>query len=199
MFDFGVNGKPPVNPPLLDWLASELLDGDWQMKRLHRQMVTSHTYRLASATSVSAVSVSVAGSASANSSAQLDPDNLHYWRYTPHRMEAEAVRDATLAAADALDVRLGGVELDPATGLTSARRSLYFRNTKEKKMTFLALFDSPNVVECYKWSESIAPQQALAMANSPLLKDYQGQVSINQLDSLLILAAQRPRVRDPVG
>src|SRR6185503_19950028 len=48
------------------------------------------------------------------------------------------------------------------------RRSIYFRSTKEKKMQFLSLFDSANVVECYRRSESIAPQQALAMANSSL-------------------------------
>jgi hypothetical protein len=49
------------------------------------------------------------------------------------------------------------------------RRSLYFRNSKEKKMTFLDMFDRPNVVDCYRRSESIVPQQALALANSPLL------------------------------
>jgi hypothetical protein len=52
--------------------------------------------------------------------------------------------------------------------MTVGRRSIYFRNSKEKKMTFLDLFDRPNVVECYRRSESVVPQQALAMANSPL-------------------------------
>jgi hypothetical protein len=83
-------------------------------------------------------------------------------------MEAEVVRDATLFVAGSLDLARGGPDLDPAQGFTLARRSLYFRNSKEKKMTFLSVFDSPNVVECYRRSESIAPQQALALANSPL-------------------------------
>jgi hypothetical protein len=83
-------------------------------------------------------------------------------------MEAEIVRDATLYVAGSLDVTLGGPDIDQMTGLTSNRRSIYFRSTKEKKMQFLSLFDSANVVECYRRSESIAPQQALAMANSSL-------------------------------
>ena len=83
-------------------------------------------------------------------------------------MEAEIVRDATLYVAGSLDVAMGGPDIDQTTGLTSNRRSIYFRSTKEKKMQFLSLFDSANVVECYRRSESIAPQQALAMANSSL-------------------------------
>jgi hypothetical protein len=65
-------------------------------------------------------------------------------------------------------VTRGGPDLDQNQGLSVPRRSLYFRASKEKKMEFLALFDSPNPVECYRRSESIAPQQALAMANSTL-------------------------------
>jgi hypothetical protein len=84
------------------------------------------------------------------------------------RMEAEIIRDSTLAVASRLDKTMGGPELDENSGMTVARRSVYFRNTKEKKMTFLDLFDRPNVVECYRRSESVVPQQALAMANSPL-------------------------------
>ena len=83
-------------------------------------------------------------------------------------MEAEIVRDATLHVAGSLDLTRGGPDLDPNQGLTMPRRSLYFRTAKEKKVEFLSLFDSPNPVECYRRSESIAPQQALAMANSTL-------------------------------
>lgn len=97
-----------------------------------------------------------------------DPENLYYWRFNPRRLEAEAVRDATLFVAGSLDLTRGGPELDQNAGLTVPRRSLYFRASKEKKMQFLSLFDSPNPVECYRRSESIAPQQALAMANSTL-------------------------------
>ena len=83
-------------------------------------------------------------------------------------MEAEIVRDATLAVAGSLDVTQFGPELAQNTGMTVPRRSIYFRSSKEKKMTFLDLFDRANVTDCYRRSETVVPQQALAMINSPL-------------------------------
>jgi hypothetical protein len=162
VFDFGLNGKQPTNQPLLDWLAVELMDSGWSQKHIHRLIVSSRTYRLSSTASGGRQPPDT----SANST--LDPENKHYWRQNPRRMEAEIVRDATLYVAGSLDLTMGGPDIDQNTGLTSNRRSIYFRSTKEKKMQFLSLFDSANVVECYRRSESIAPQQALAMANSSL-------------------------------
>ena len=191
VFDFGINGKKPTNQPLLDWLAIELMDSDWQMKRLHKLMVMSRTYRLAS----------TAGQMTNDKGPMTsDPENLYYWRANPRRMEAEIVRDATLYVAGSLDPKLGGAELDQASGMTVPRRSLYFRASKEKKMEFLSLFDSPNPVECYRRSESIAPQQALAMANSPLtlaqsrvlarrLNDSLGNVAADEAPKLFIKTA----------
>jgi hypothetical protein len=124
----------------------------------------------------------------------IDPENIFYWRFNPRRMEAEIVRDATLYVAGSLDPKLGGPDLDQASGMTVPRRSLYFRASKEKKMEFLSLFDSPNPVECYRRSESIAPQQALAMANSPLTL-AQSRVLAKQLTDGLgnIAAEESPR------
>jgi hypothetical protein len=128
-----------------------------------------------------------------NSSA-IDPENLHYWRFSPRRMEAEAVRDATLLVACSLDLTRGGPELDQAAGLTVPRRSLYFRSSKEKKMQFLSLFDSANPVECYRRSESIAPQQALAMANSTLTLAQSRLLAKKLSDSLgNVSADERPK------
>ena len=157
VFDFGVNGKAPSHPALLDWLAVELRQNNWKMKEIHRLMVLSRTYR--------AVSHS---QGLADPNLKLDPENILLWRANSRRMEAEIIRDSTLAVCEQLDRTLGGPDLDPNTGLTVPRRSLYFRSAKEKKVTFLAMFDSANVVECYRRSESIVPQQALAMTNSPL-------------------------------
>ncbi len=78
------------------------------------------------------------------------------------------MRDNLLRVAGNLDLTLGGPDLDPEIGLTSPRRSLYFRHAKEKRVTFLRLFDSSNVLSCYRRAESVVPQQALALANSPL-------------------------------
>jgi hypothetical protein len=177
MFDFGLNGKPPTNPPLLDWLAVELMENGWRMKSVHKLIVMSRTYRLASAGSGQVQGSRFKVQSSTNDSTlnfelgtlnSCDPENLYYWRANPRRMEAEAVRDATLFLAGTLDLARGGPEVDQNQGLTVPRRSLYFRSSKEKKMEFLALFDSANPVECYRRSESIAPQQALALANSTL-------------------------------
>ena len=155
--DFGLNGKGPTHPELLDWLAVEFMDRGWSFKALHRLIVTSQAYRMRS----------TAGNARAKALA-ADPENRYLWRQNPRRMEAEAVRDNVLAAAGALDPTMGGPDLDPALGETLTRRSLYFRHTKEKRMMFLKLFDSPNVTSCYRRTESVVPHQALALANSGL-------------------------------
>ena len=172
VFDFGLNGKLPTNQPLLDWLAVELMDSGWRMKHVHKLIVTSRTYRLRSNAEFGMRNAELNASETPHSALRaphlIDPENLYSWRFTPRRLEAEAVRDATLFVAGSLDPTRGGPELDQASGLTVPRRSLYFRASKEKKMQFLSLFDSANPVECYRRSESIAPQQALAMANSTL-------------------------------
>jgi hypothetical protein len=157
VFDFGRNGTPPALPALLDWLAVQLRDQDWQMKPIHRLLVTSAAYRMQS----------TSGGPS-DPGLTRDPANTYYWKMNPKRMEAEAVRDNLLFLAGSLDQTLGGPDLDPETGMKSRRRSLYFRHAKEKRVVFLRLFDSPNVLSCYRRSESIMPQQALALANSPL-------------------------------
>ena len=124
------------------------------MKRIHRLIVTSATYRMDS------------GEDAAD--AARDPDNRYLWHMNSHRMEAEAVRDSMLAMGNELDPTLGGPDLDPNTALTSHRRSLYFRHSLEKQVTFLQIFDQASVSECYQRDETVVPQQALALANSPL-------------------------------
>jgi hypothetical protein len=154
MFDFGRNGQPPTHPALVDWLAAEFMDHGWSLKDLHRLMVTSATYKTDSRTDPAA--------------AAIDPDNRYLWRMNPRRMEAEVVRDSVLAVAGRLDLTVGGPELDYQQGLTTVRRSLYYRHANEKQMLFLTVFDAANVNECYRRAASIVPQQALALANSSL-------------------------------
>jgi len=152
--DFGRNGRPPTHPALLDWLAAELMDEGWSMKAIHRLIVTSSTYRQASTPD--------------RSSLATDPDNTYLWRFSPRRLEAEAVRDCVFAVAGTLDGAMGGPDIDYNKGLTTPRRSLYFRHAAEKRMEFLVLFDGPSVTECYRRHETTLPQQALALANSEL-------------------------------
>jgi hypothetical protein len=158
--DFGLNGKPPTHPELLDWLAVELMDTGWKMKAIHRLIVTTSAYRMQS---------TAAGADDPNLA--IDPSNRDYWRANPRRMEAEAVRDNLLRVGGNLDLTMGGPDLAPESGMKIPRRSLYFRHAKEKRVTFLRLFDSANPLSCYRRSESVVPQQALALANSPLSYD----------------------------
>ena len=154
--NFGLNGKQPSHPKLLDWLASELVENDWSMKHLHRQIVLSRTYRLSSAT------------AETSSNRDADPDNLFLWRANSRRMEAEVIRDCILASAGKLDLTRGGPDIPHTAGANSLRRSLYFRITPDDRMKFLELFDVANPNACYRRSNSVVPQQALALSNSAL-------------------------------
>jgi mono/diheme cytochrome c family protein len=150
--NFGLNGKPPTHPALLDWLAVRFMEDGWSFKRLHRLIVTSEAYRLSSRVPAGAA----------------DPENRYVGRMNVRRMEGEVVRDSLLAVAGALDPTPGGPVLDEKRGQTVPRRSLYFRFNTEYKMLLLDQFDPASPTECYERHESVVPQQALALANSAL-------------------------------
>jgi len=159
VFDFGRNGRLPSHPALLDWLAAEFMQPTsgakpWSMKHLHRLIVTSAAYRMASTPDATAL--------------ERDPDNRWLWRMPPRRLEAEIVRDNVLHVAGKLDLTMSGPDIDHQQGQSVLRRSVYFRHAAEKQMEFLKLFDAASVTECYQRKESIIPQQALALANSEL-------------------------------
>ncbi|ADV64173.1 protein of unknown function DUF1549 [Isosphaera pallida ATCC 43644] len=159
VFDFGRNGQPPTHPELLDWLASELIESGWRMNHLHRLIVQSATYRLASSAH------------GAESNRARDPDNLHLWRKTPIRMESQVVRDSLLALADQLDDQMGGPSIPSDQQADSKRRSIYFVHSNNERNLFLTMFDEAMVTDCYRREQSIVPQQALAMTNSRLVLD----------------------------
>jgi hypothetical protein len=155
--DFGRASKPPSHPQLIDWLASEFMATGWSAKALHRLIVTSRTYRMASTPDEAA--------------AKIDPDNTFLWRMNSRRMEAEVVRDNLLYVSGSLDLARGGPDIDHNLGLKSKRRSIYFRQAAEKEMEFLKIFDGPAVTECYLRRPTVVPQQALALANSELTRN----------------------------
>ena len=158
--NFGLNGKPPTHPALLDYLATEFINSGWSQRHLHRLIVTSAAYQRASSE----------GTASQLTAANtpLDRDNKYLWRANVKRMESELIRDSLLALSGDLDCAAGGPELDPAVGDTSNRRSLYFRITPDDQALMLELFDGAAPAECFERTESIVPQQALALANGPI-------------------------------
>ncbi len=164
VFDFGRRAPRPEHPELLDYLAVEFMESGWSFRRLHRLMVTSKAYRLTS---------SNAGAEAA--AREGDAENRYYWRMNPRRMEAEVVRDSLLHLAGVLDPRLGGPSIDPKDG--GVRRSLYFKHSRDQKDKFLSMFDHADHLRCYRRSESIVPQQALALSNSRLALEMAGRVA----------------------
>jgi hypothetical protein len=159
VYDFGRNAAQPTHPELLDWLAVEFMESGWDMKHLHRLMVTSAAYQR----------VSSVGDAQAN--VEADPENKFLWRMNSWRMEAEVVRDSLLYVADRLDLTQGGVELENKEAFTTHRRTLYYSSYPEAggKSSLGELFDAPDPLDCYRRASSIVPQQALALTNSELV------------------------------
>ena len=158
-FDFGRNGTPPVHRELLDWLAIELIESGWNMKHIHRLIVSSEAYRMSS--SVREREKELA----------LDPENRGWWRRTPIRLESQVVRDTILAISGTLDETRFGPSVMPDQQTNSMRRSLYFFHSNNDRNLFLTTFDEALVKECYRREQSIVPQQALALTNSQIVLD----------------------------
>ncbi|HUQ91573.1 MAG TPA: DUF1553 domain-containing protein [Bryobacteraceae bacterium] len=161
VIDFGKNGKTPTHPALLDWLAVELMDSGWSMKKLHRLLVTSRAYRMESGLP-----------APEDARLKIDGGNTFLWRMNPRRLEAEAIRDSVLHVSGTLDTTMGGPELHEEKDQDTPRRSLYFHLTPDAQLLFLKVFDGADPTACYMRTESIMPQQALALANSKLSLDH---------------------------
>jgi hypothetical protein len=164
VFDFGMRSPRPEHVDLLDFLALELIDSRWSLKHLHRLIVTSDVYRLSSS-SVGADSETIA----------RDPQNTMYWRMPRKRMESQVVRDSLLAMAGRLNQQQGGPSLDPDSD--NGRRGLYLKHSRDQQDRLLSLFDDADILQCYRRSESIVPQQALALANSRLALTVSQQIS----------------------
>lgn len=164
VFDFGLRAPRPANMRLLDFLAAEFMESGWSIRYLHRMMVTSKTYQLSSS-SAGADESTIAG----------DSGNQFYWRMNGKRMESQVVRDSLLHLADELDTTIGGPSVD-ANG-SSRRRSVYFKHSRDDQNKFLDMFDDADLFQCYRRTESIVPQQALALANSSVSMDMADKIA----------------------
>ncbi len=171
--NFGVQGEPPSHPELLDWLATELIRTGWDVKAMHRLIVTSATYRQASR--VPAVLLA------------HDPENRLLARGPRFRLSAEVVRDNALAIAGLLTARIGGPSVKPyqPAGLWEElaggagegpyiqdkgpdlyRRSLYVYRKRTVPHPALATFDAPSRETCQvKRARTNTPLQALELLN----------------------------------
>ncbi|MFO0869888.1 MAG: PSD1 and planctomycete cytochrome C domain-containing protein [Pirellulales bacterium] len=172
--NFGFTGQRPTHPELLDWLAAELVRGQWQLKPLHRLLVTSATYRQSSL------------HPRQDEFGQRDAGNQFWWRAERRRLEAELLRDALLYAAGSLDLRLGGPGVKPVIsaealeGLSrksgawqpspaadQGRRSIYLYAQRSLLPPLLTTFDFVDTTQpCAQRDVSTVAPQALALLNN---------------------------------
>jgi Protein of unknown function (DUF1553)/Protein of unknown function (DUF1549)/Planctomycete cytochrome C len=172
--DLGFNGGTPSHPALLDWLACEIVARGWSLKAMHRLIVTSAAYRQSSRSEPAAL--------------ELDAGSRLLWRKAPTRLEAEMVRDAMLAIAGKLDLRLGGpsfrdYEIKQAPGTPAVlyeavdprtpglnRRTLYRAWARGGRSTFLDAFDCPDPsTTTPRRAVTTTPLQALSLMNNGLV------------------------------
>jgi hypothetical protein len=166
--DFGTMGERPANRELLDYLAAMFTENGWSVKKLHRLILLSETYRESSAYDAAA--------------AGIDPEDKYLWRYPRHRLEGEAVRDSMLAASGLLNLKMGGPGVFPPLppGMTTRggwkknedpsearRRSVYIFVRRNTRYPMLESFDMPDTHEsCSRRSATVTPSQSLELMNS---------------------------------
>ena len=170
--NFGKMGMAPSHPELLDWLATEFVGQGWSIKKLHRLIMNSETYKMASSFYQAA-------------DMEKDPTNVYLWRFPLRRMEAEAIRDALLTASGKLNLEAGGepffpsipksvregyrqgkwtlTKEDPSTW----RRSVYTYWKRGLKYPMFEVLDQPDLnVTCEKRNVTTVPTQALTLLNN---------------------------------
>mgnify|MGYP003328772165 FL=1 len=154
--DFGVSGERPSHPELLEWLASDLVQHGWKLKRLHRLIMTS--------------SVWMQSGDSDEARAQLDRENTLLWRRSPMRLEAEAIRDSMLSVSGLLDLQQFG----PGTlDQNMRRRSIYFFIKRSQLIPMMMLFDWPeHLVSIGQRPVTTIAPQALMFMNSPQSRQW---------------------------
>jgi hypothetical protein len=164
--DFGSQGSPPTHPKLLDWLARDLIDFDWDLKRLVKTIVMSSTYRQDSTITPELLAT--------------DPDNLLLARAPRHRLAAEMIRDNALATSGLLVEKIGGPPakpyevsvsfkpMDPDKEAGLYRRSLYTFWKRTAPAPVMMTLDAAKRDVCtVKRERTASPLQALVLMNDP--------------------------------
>lgn len=182
--DFGRAGSPPTHPELLDWLASEFMAHGWSLKWLHRQIVTSATYRRSSA-------VPSGETGEVNSALEKDPANTLLWRQNLRRLDAEVIRDSALWISGQLNRVPGGRGFFPllsgevleggsrpgtdwelSSDAERSRRSLYAYIRRTQAIPFFETLDYANYTSplTERPTTTVAPQ-ALMLLNDEFMHE----------------------------
>jgi hypothetical protein len=169
--DFGKQGKPPTHPELLDWLASHFIDSGWSLKSMHRTIMLSHTYRLASGLS--------------DESRARDPANGLLSAFPRRRLDAEAIRDTLLVLGENLDTNPGGshpfppqpewkfTQHNPFKAVYDTKqRSVYLMTQRIQRHPYLAIFDGADpAASTPVRTTSTTPLQALYLLNDAFVHE----------------------------
>ena len=214
--DFGFQGTPPTHPELLDWLASEFVERDWSVKAMHRLIMLSSAYQMASQFNQAAY--------------DADPLNDLIWRFDMRRLTAEEIRDSILAVNGTLNKeKMYGPSIYPIIpdevlqgqsrpgenwGRSSpqdlARRSVYVHIKRSLPVPILASFDVADPdTPCPVRFNTVQPTQALGMINSEFLKRQSTAYADSiiqqapedlekQISQVLLNVTQRPPTDDEV-
>jgi len=184
--DFGQLGEKPSHPELLDWLASDFMANGWSLKRLHKMILTSRTYRQSSRRD--------------ETRDRIDPDNRLLSRMNVRRLEAETLRDAFLAVSGKLNPKIGGAPVpvtfneegqvilgvdtrDTAGRQTGKfigmngedyRRSIYVQARRSTPLEVFAAFDAPDMTEanCAMRPNTTVSPQSLLLMNNLYMREY---------------------------
>ncbi len=194
--NFGKAGAPPTHPELLDWLAREFVRGGWDVKAMHRLLMTSNVYRQSSVVTPD--------------SARADPDNAWLSRMPLTRLDAESLYDTLLFVAGRLDEKPFGpadavrVRPDGLVTPTGRRRLIYVQQTRKQLATHLETFDYPQMnPNCIARRDSTVATQALHLMNNgtinQLAEDFARRVckeagsdESKQIQRIHVIAFARP-------
>lgn len=214
--NFGELGTPPTHPELLDYLALWLVDHNWQLKPLHRLIMTSNAYRMSSAVNARALAA--------------DPTNELFWRFDMRRLSAEEIRDAALVTSGQFNPAMFGPGFYPklsqeilatqsrpgdgwgqSTPESQARRSIYIHLKRSLLPPLLTAFDFPDVdSSCEDRFKTTQPGQALAMINGEFLNEQASKLATRvateagpepraQVAQAIRLALERPATDEEVA
>ena len=155
--DFGLLGAPPSHPQLLDWLAADLVEGGYTVRRIERLILTSSAFRRAT---------HAPESPPFTLAAARDPQARLLWRRHARRLDAEQVRDAALVASGELDATTAG----PPVPAAKPRRALYVSVLRNTRDPLLDAFDFPDAAaSCSRRNTTTTPSQALLLLNGEWL------------------------------
>jgi hypothetical protein len=176
--DFGVRGQKPTNTELLDYLATQFMQGGWSIKRMHKLIMLSRAYQLASVDDAA--------------DAKIDLANDYFWRQNPRRLSAEEIRDTVLAVSGNLDRTPGGPHPFPpeiewrfsqhrpfVADYPSTKRSVYLMQQRIRKQPYLAVFDGADTnATTPDRALSTTAIQALFMMNDPFMHDQADKLAV---------------------